>query len=148
MAAAAVLFVSAPRWLAARYTGAAEVVSLAALLIPVAGAFQLFNGLQVVASAALRGLGDTRVPIAVYIAGFWVVGLPVGAWIGFGRGAGPVGLWWGLTAGLAIVAVLLVLRVKRSLAGELRSLTLDEASGGASVIIPTIDGAAATAQRV
>ena len=77
----------------------AAVIALAALLLPIAGVFQVFDGLQVVAIGLLRGLGDTRVPVIVNIVGFWCIGMPVSLWLGFGLGYGAVGLWWGSSSG-------------------------------------------------
>jgi MATE family multidrug resistance protein len=48
--------------------------------------------------------------------GFWLVGTPVSLWLGFGQHLGVVGLWWGFVAGLAAVALFLVLRVRVRLA--------------------------------
>jgi MATE family multidrug resistance protein len=119
MAATAALMLSAPRLLAGLYTTDAAVLAAAAALIPLAGVFQVFDGLQVVSLGVLRGVGDTRAPVAINLVGFWLVGLPLGCWLCFGRGMGARGLWWGLVAGLATVAVVLALRVRRQLAGRL-----------------------------
>ena len=91
-----------------------------------AGLFQVFDGLQVVGTAVLRGVGDTRVPMVLHIAGFWLVGLPVSLWVGFGLGAGAVGLWWGLAVGLGVVALLLLARVVKRFSGELRRLIIED----------------------
>ena len=121
----AALFLGAPTWLAAIYSDQLEVVALAALLIPIAGVFQVFDGLQVVATSLLRGIGDTRMPMVLHVAGFWLVGLPVSLVVGFGLGAGPVGLWWGLAVGLGVVALLLLLRVARRFSEDLQRLVID-----------------------
>jgi MATE family multidrug resistance protein len=126
MTLTATLFISVPRLLASVYSSEAAVVSIAAMLIPVAGIFQVFDGLQVVATSVLRGVGDTRVPMALHVAGFWLVGIPVSLLVGFGFGVGPVGLWWGLAVGLGVVSVLLLLRVLRRFSGELRRISIDE----------------------
>ncbi|GJG85401.1 hypothetical protein tb265_05820 [Gemmatimonadetes bacterium T265] len=117
MAASACVLLAAPRALAGLYTDDAGVLALAAALIPIAGVFQVFDGLQVVSLGVLRGLGDTRVPAAVNVVGFWLFGIPLGAWLGLRAGAGPRGLWWGLVAGLAAVGGVLALRVRARLAG-------------------------------
>jgi MATE family multidrug resistance protein len=66
----------------------------------------------------------------LHVAGFWMVGLPISLWLAFGLGAGPVGLWWGLVAGLAAVAVLLLLRVRVRFSRELRKLDIEGSGGG------------------
>jgi MATE family multidrug resistance protein len=98
--------------LARLYTADAEVVALAATLLPLAAAFQMFDGTQAVAFGALRGVGDVAIPSAANVAGYWVVGLPLGAWLAFGRGWGAAGIWTGLAVSLAVVAVVLVARLR------------------------------------
>jgi MATE family multidrug resistance protein len=125
MVLTALLFLGLPRALALAYTSNAEVVALAATLIPVAGVFQVFDGLQIVSSGALRGLGDTRTPMVVNLLGFWLVGMPVSLGLGFGLGWGPRGLWWGFVFGLAAVAVLLMARVGVRLSRPARRVVVD-----------------------
>lgn len=93
------------------FTDDVAVVTLAATLLPIAGAFQLFDGTQVTAFGVLRGAGDVRMPSLANLVGYWVLGLPLGAWLAYGLGWGPKGVWVGLAVGLAVVAVLLVFRV-------------------------------------
>lgn len=92
---------------------AAEVRALGAMLLVVAGVFQLADGVQVVAAGALRGLADTRVPMLFAALGYWGFALPAGLALGFGLGLGPVGIWAGLAIGLAVVAVLMLVRWRR-----------------------------------
>lgn len=110
MACTGLAFLTVPRPLASVFTASGEVLAVAAVLIPVAGAFQVFDGLQVVATGILRGLGDTRTAMTANVVGFWLVGMPVSLGLGFALGLGPAGLWWGLAAGLAAVAAFLLLR--------------------------------------
>lgn len=119
------LFLSMPEFLARLYTNDMAVIGLAATLIPLAGVFQVFDGVQVVAAGALRGVGDTRAPMVINLLGFWAIGLPVGATLGFRAGLGPRGLWWGIVTGLGAVAVLLVLRMRVRFARDLERLELD-----------------------
>jgi MATE family multidrug resistance protein len=122
MLVSAAVLLLAPRALAALYSPDPAVIAIAATLIPLAGIFQVFDGLQVVSLGVLRGVGDTRVPMIVNVVGFWLVGLPVGAWLGLSRGMGPAGLWLGLVVGLVAVGLVLGLRVRHRLAGEVRRL--------------------------
>ncbi|HKH90196.1 MAG TPA: MATE family efflux transporter, partial [Gemmatimonadaceae bacterium] len=108
----------------AAYTNQAEVVAIAAVLIPIAGVFQLFDGIQAVSAGVLRGLGDTRAPFLINLAGFWLCGLPISVALAFRTPLRALGLWWGLVAGLAVVAMLLALRVRRRLRGTLDQLEL------------------------
>ncbi len=124
MLVGAAVFAGVPRLLASLYTEDAAVIGAAAVLLPVAAVFQLFDGVQVVASGILRGLADTRWPAAVAFLGYWVIGIPIAYWLGVVGGAGPRGLWWGLTAGLAIGALLLGWRVYRLLRRDIDRLAL------------------------
>jgi MATE family multidrug resistance protein len=121
----AALFIGAPRLLATAYTSVEEVVVLAALLIPIAGYFQIFDGLQVVAAGVLRGAGDTRAPLLVNIVGFWCLGLPTSLVLAFGLGYGPRGLWWGLVVGLGAVAVFLISRVAWKFRGRIARVIVE-----------------------
>ena len=85
----------------------------------------LFRSIQVVSIGILRGVADTRAPMVVNVLGFWLVGLPVSAALGFGAGGGPRGLWWGLTVGLMLVALILAWRVRRRLSREVTRIVID-----------------------
>jgi MATE family multidrug resistance protein len=111
MALPAAIFVALPAGLAGLYTRDPEVVAIAAVLLPLAGAFQLFDGTQVVCFGALRGAGDVHLPAIANVVGYWALGLPVGAWLAFRAGAGPAGVWLGLVLSLAVVAAILLLRL-------------------------------------
>ena len=69
----------------------------------------------------LRGLRDARVPALMGFAAYWLVGLPVGAGLGFGLHLGAVGVWWGLAAGLGVASITLGPRLWRSTRGVLFS---------------------------
>jgi MATE family multidrug resistance protein len=126
MSLTALLFIGAPEFLARIYTPELDVLALAVLLLPIAGVFQVFDGVQVVALGLLRGLGDTRVPMLVNVLGFWCLGMPVSLWLGFGLDFGAVGLWWGLVVGLLMVAIFLILRLKQREERDLARLIIDE----------------------
>jgi MATE family multidrug resistance protein len=106
------LFLLAPSLLAHVITEHADQIATAVVLIPIAGVFQIGDGVQVVSIGCLRGLGDVRSPMWINIVGFWLIGLPLGCAFTFLGDAGPAGLWWGLVIGLFAVAaaLLLVLR--------------------------------------
>ncbi len=115
MALTALLFVTLPGFLAALYSNDAGVLALAVVLIPLAGIFQVFDGVQVVAIGVLRGLADTRTPFLISLVGYWLIGMPVGIVLAYGFGRGVAGLWWGLVIGLGAVAGILVHRVRAAL---------------------------------
>lgn len=111
MGITSLVFLAVPHWLAHLYTNDVATIALAASLLPVAGVFQLFDGGQAVTAGILRGAGDTRVPMLINLGGFWLCGIPLSLLLGFRTSLGPVGLWWGLAAALAVVAAILMLRV-------------------------------------
>lgn len=82
----------------------------AASYLLVVGLFQLFDGAQVTAAAALRGLSDTAIPLVVAILGYWLIGLPIGYFTAFHLGMQGIGIWIGLASGLAFVAIVLTIR--------------------------------------
>jgi len=118
------LFMLWPRQLALLMTDRADILAWAVLLIPIAGVFQIGDGIQVVSIGCLRGLGDVRSPMLVNLVGFWLVGLPLGCWLAYpwGQGLGPQGLWWGLVAGLFAVAICLVWMLRQRLREEVKRL--------------------------
>jgi multidrug resistance protein, MATE family len=120
-----IVFLVAPRLLASAYVTETSVIALAATLIPLAGVFQLFDGIQAIAGGALRGAADTRAAMIANILGFWAVGLPLGLFLAFRAGMGPAGLWWGLVAGLAAVAAVLLIRLYMRFGGPLTRVHID-----------------------
>jgi multidrug resistance protein, MATE family len=109
MVTAAAAFIFAPRLLLSAFTADAGVVGVGVSVLMVAAFFQIFDGIQGVATGILRGLGDTRSPMIWNLAGHWLFGLPVGYWLCFGLGLGVVGLWVGLSLGLVAVAIALII---------------------------------------
>lgn len=126
MCATAALFLAVPGAFGRLYTDDPGVLAVVVVLLPIAGVFQVFDGVQAVAAGVLRGVGDTRAPMWINLLGFWVLGIPFSLLFGFGLGWGASGLWWGLAAGLAAVAVLLVLRVRHRMGRDLRRLVMEE----------------------
>jgi MATE family multidrug resistance protein len=89
------------------------VVEMAVTFLALAALFQVVDGAQAVGSGMLRGLQDTTVPMIYAALGYWGVGLPLGVWLAFPIGLNGVGIWIGLSSGLAVVAVLLIARWTR-----------------------------------
>ena len=110
---AAAVMIAWARPLAGLITGDAAIAALAATLLGYAAVFQLPDGVQALSNGALRGLKDTRVPMAVTVLAYWGMGVPLGAWLGLSRGLGAPGLWIGLICGLTVAAALLAWRFWR-----------------------------------
>lgn len=126
-ACSATLMFGAPRLLAAIYTRDPAVLTGAVALLHLAAIFQIFDGLQVAANGALRGLKDTRVPLIATALAYWGIGIPLGWYLGLHGGLGARGVWMGLIAGLAAAACLLLLRfdvLSRRLPGRHSKLAL------------------------
>lgn len=92
------------------------VRQIAASLLVVAGAFQFCDSMQIIASGALRGLDDVKVPAWLALGAYWVVSIPVGWLLAYPAGLGVTGMWWGITLGLTITALLLARRIWRKTA--------------------------------
>lgn len=116
MLLAAVVFLVAPRPLIALYTRDPQVMAVGPGLLLLAAAFQIFDGIQTVSTGALRGLGETRVPMLANLVGYWVLGLPLGFVLCFAFRWGIYGLWIGLTVALIVIAATLLLRWRRDAA--------------------------------
>jgi MATE family multidrug resistance protein len=125
MCVSAVVFIAAPAWLTSLYTDEAATVAVAVALIPLAGWFQVFDGLQAVTSGVLRGTGDTRIPAVLHLVAFWGIGIPLGYYLGFHTALKERGLWIGLVAGLAAAALLQSARVVRRLQSDIARVYID-----------------------
>jgi multidrug resistance protein, MATE family len=110
MTLTAVMFLVIPKPIIKIWSSDPHLLTLGAHILAIVAAFQIFDGTQIVTIGALRGLGETRFPMLMNFAGYWILGLPLGAWLCFGMGWGLSGLWTGLTLALIIIAILLFIR--------------------------------------
>ncbi|HMC62079.1 MAG TPA: MATE family efflux transporter [Candidatus Solibacter sp.] len=108
MGGAGLALAVAPGWIVRIYTRDAAVIRVGAVLLQIAALFQLFDGFQVVATGALRGLGDTRSPMLAHLAGYWAIGMPVVYVLCFPYAWGASGIWAGLSAALILIGIALV----------------------------------------
>ncbi len=107
MSCSAAAFLLFPKQILQVYTSDVRVVGIGIGLLFFAAVFQLFDGIQTVATGALRGVGNTRVPMLVNLGGYWLLGLPAGYLLCFRFRYGVYGLWCGLTLALIIIALTL-----------------------------------------
>jgi MATE family multidrug resistance protein len=98
-----------PHPIARTFTADRAVIAATIPLLFVAALFQFFDGLQITATGALRGAGNTHAGLIVQIVGYWIIGLPIGYVLAFRLHHGAVGLWLGLCAGLIVAGVTLTL---------------------------------------
>ncbi len=106
----AILFLLFRNQLPVLFNKDAEVISIASSLLVVAAVFQISDGIQVVALGALRGVKDVKIPTAITIIAYWIIGLPMSYIFAFNLNLGVKGIWYGLLLGLTTAAILLFLR--------------------------------------
>jgi MATE family multidrug resistance protein len=109
MTAASAAIIIFQRPLARMYTPDESVIHATAYLLAAGAAFQLFDGIQTVATGALRGAGDTRTPMLCHLIAYWIIGLPLGYYLCFHLGWGAFGLWAGLSLALILIGIVLLL---------------------------------------
>ncbi|HEY6129512.1 MAG TPA: MATE family efflux transporter [Candidatus Acidoferrum sp.] len=114
MTLAGIVLLVVPRWIARIYTTDETVIRNTAALLAAGAAFQLFDGIQSVATGALRGAGDTRTPMLCHFTAYWIIGLPLGAWLCFRRNWGALGLWVGLSLALILIGIVLLIVWRRA----------------------------------
>ncbi len=95
------------------FTDDPEVLEVAASLLIVAAAFQFCDAMQIIAAGALRGLDDVRMPAWIAFGAYWVISIPLGWVLAYPARFGVTGMWWGITVGLTITAILLGRRIWR-----------------------------------
>ena len=113
MTITALLFVFANNLLPYIYTEDSAVIRIAAQLLIIAGFFQLFDGTQVVGLGVLRGVGDVNIPTLITFVAYWIIGIPLGYFLGIKLGLGVNGIWYGLTFGLLTASILLFFRFQQ-----------------------------------
>jgi len=98
------------------YTTDVQVIEMAAALLIIIAVYQLVDDTQAVMIGSLRGYKDTTMPMVFSLVGYWVLALPLGYGLATGMFAdealGVYGYWLGITAGLAMVAILVGLRLR------------------------------------
>jgi multidrug resistance protein, MATE family len=108
MLTAGVTFLLVPRSIGRVFSSEPAVLGTVVLLLAVGAVFQLFDGVQVVASGILRGAGETRWPMVCTVVAHWLIGLPIGYVLGVTLAWGVFGIWIGLSAGLIAAGFLLL----------------------------------------
>jgi multidrug resistance protein, MATE family len=132
MSCSAIVFWTLPLPIVHIFTYDPEVAKVGVSLLAIAAVFQFFDGVQVTAIGALRGSGNTRIAMITDFVGWWLIGLPLGAWLCFGRGWGVRGLWFGLSAGLISIGCVLAVAWRRRVEWLRKELSATDISPAAS----------------
>lgn len=112
MSVFALIFIVGRYWLPSLYVTDPNVIAIASTLMVIAGLFQLADGTQVVCASALRGMQDVKVPSLFIFVAYWIIGLPLGYWLGSMNGYGAQGIWIGLFIGLTLTALAMYMRLR------------------------------------
>ncbi|MDO8999884.1 MAG: MATE family efflux transporter [Bacteroidota bacterium] len=116
------LFLSLSSVLPMAFSSEVVIIEQASKLLIIAAMFQLFDGIQVVAIGALRGLEDVKYPTIITLVGYWLIALPLAYFLAFNLKLETIGIWFGLLAALTFVAIALFWRfnflVKKNLVGK------------------------------
>ncbi|WP_345952017.1 MATE family efflux transporter [Mucilaginibacter sp. PAMB04274] len=126
MSTTALLFILFNQWLPWIITSDVRVIAIASQLLIIAAIFQLFDGAQVIGLGILRGVGDVNIPTIITFLAYWVIGLPLGYWLGLHLKLGANGVWYGLVAGLGVASVLLYFRFTHTTKKHLEDYIFDD----------------------
>jgi len=107
------IFYFVPDWILSLYTHDVLVLNWAKKLLFWVACFQLFDGAQVTIAGILRGLSVTRPAFISIFIGYWIIGIPLGYFLGFYTGLEAQGFWIGLAISLAMVALMLSVVLRR-----------------------------------
>ena len=113
-ALAALIFITMRHLIPTLFTSNAEVIALTSQLLVLAALYQLSDGIQNVSVGILRGIQDVHIIMPIAFVSYWLLNLPVGYLLGFTLGMGPAGLFVGFTFGLSTAALLMIVRIRRS----------------------------------
>ena len=87
-----------------------ETVSLASKLLIIVALFQIFDGIQIVAQGALRGIQDVKIPSMICFLSYIIFGVPIMIYLGLYTDLKATGVWIGFLIGLIIASILLSIR--------------------------------------
>ena len=113
MSFAALIFILFRDFLTGLYIEDEYVQSIASGLLIIAAAFQISDGIQAAGLGVLRGLTDVKVPTLITFVAYWVLAIPGGYIMGFVLGYGIDGIWYALSGGLTVAAILHITRFKK-----------------------------------
>ena len=109
----ALLYAFGGEFLARIFSTDEDVIAIATKLFMVVALFEIFDGTQVTALGALRGLTDVKRPMYYALICYILVEIPVGYILGFPLGLGAIGIVGGFMVGLILAATLFLLRFRK-----------------------------------
>jgi MATE family multidrug resistance protein len=115
MSCCGIVFWTVPQLIIHIYTHDMNVLRAGTALLAIAAVFQIFDGIQTVATGALRGAGDTRTSMVCHLIGYWGLGLPAGYYLCFRLNQGAAGLWTGLCLAIISIGCALLLAWSRTI---------------------------------
>lgn len=89
-----------------------NIIELAASLLIIAGIFQIFDGIQVTAISALRGIEDYKVPTIITLVAYWGIAIPVAYLLAFVYKLNAIGIWISLCISLIFISIGLFSRIQ------------------------------------
>lgn len=110
-----IMYLIFPEFLMQLLSNDVEVIYLGVQIFFIVAVFQISDGAQVLLSGILRGLQETRLPSISIFVGYWLVGIPIGAYLTFVLKIGVHGLWIGLAISLSLVAIALLIFTRNKL---------------------------------
>jgi MATE family multidrug resistance protein len=114
---AALLFLLLPEMIFRIFTNQPDVIAYGSVLLLYIAIYQIPDALQEIFVGALRGIGETTIPLALSFVSIWLIGLTVGCYLAYAREMGAAGLWLGLSTGLVVLgiflAVFFVIKLRR-----------------------------------
>ena len=111
---AALVFITMRNIIPTFFSTNPEVIAIASQLLVFAALYQLSDGIQNVSVGILRGIQDVKIIMPIAFVSYWLLNLPVGYLFGFTLGMGPTGLFLGFSFGLSAAAVMMIVRIRRS----------------------------------
>ena len=88
-----------------------KVAHIAESMLTITAVYQLFDVVRIVVNGCLRGLHDVYVPLLISFIGYWLIGLPIAAVLGFVFHLGAVGMWLGLASSIVVCTLMMVFRL-------------------------------------
>lgn len=88
------------------FSTAPEVVKYGSLCLRIIASGYLFYGYGMVIIQSFNGAGDTKTPTYINLFCFWMFQLPIAYLLAISLEAGPIGVFWAITASEVLIAII------------------------------------------